>query len=74
MRFVDAAGNPVVTNGAAMRRGSSADKRFYVDEGRRSGGSLTYATNPRHSTASHRSVRERVVTIDAQGRRREYYR
>ncbi|KAI9717310.1 MAG: hypothetical protein M1812_004837 [Candelaria pacifica] len=75
VRFVDAMGNTVGTNGGAtaMRRGSSADKRFYVDEARRSG-SVTYATNPRHSTASHRSARERVVTIDGQGRRREYYR
>ncbi|KAI9704412.1 MAG: hypothetical protein M1836_007275 [Candelina mexicana] len=75
VRFVDAAGNTIGANGGAtaMRRGSSADKRLYVDEGRRSG-SVTYATNPRHSTASHRSARERVVTIDDQGRRREYYR
>lgn len=81
MRFVDSAGNTVgTTNGhvgggaaTAMRRGSSADNRYYVDDSRRSG-SVTYATNPRHSTASHRSARERVVTIDAQGRRREYYR
>jgi len=41
-------------------------------EPRRSG-SVIYV-NPRHSTASYRSGRERVVVVDDSGRRREYYR
>ena len=40
----------------------------------RRSGSLTYAVNPRTSTASHRSARERIVVQDYDGRRREYYK
>ena len=43
------------------------------DYGGRSG-SVTYAVNPRASTASHRSARERIVVSDYDGRRREYYK
>lgn len=40
----------------------------------RRSGSLAHANNPRQSTASYRSTRERVVVVDDSGRRREYYR
>lgn len=40
----------------------------------RRSGSLAHAKNPRQSTASYRSTRERVVVVDDSGRRREYYR
>lgn len=40
----------------------------------RRSGSLANAKNPRQSTASYRSTRERVVVVDDSGRRREYYR
>ena len=40
----------------------------------RRSGSLAHAKDPRQSTASYRSTRERVVVVDDSGRRREYYR
>lgn len=40
----------------------------------RRSGSLANAKNPRQSSASYRSTRERVVVVDDSGRRREYYR
>lgn len=40
----------------------------------RRSGSLADSKNPRQSTASYRSTRERVVVVDESGRRREYYR
>jgi hypothetical protein len=62
------------------RRQSMRDREYEEDEdqgygrsGRRSG-SLTYAVNPRASTASRRSARERIVVQDHDGRRREYYK
>lgn len=40
----------------------------------RRSGSLADAKNPRQSTASYRSTRERVIVVDDSGRRWEYYR
>jgi hypothetical protein len=63
---------------------SRQDAYRYVEPPRRSSGeryvmeqgSITYSVSPRHSSASHRSgrERERVVISDNYGRRREYYR
>ena len=37
-------------------------------------GSRQYGTNPRMSNASYRSTRERIMVVDSNGVRREYYR
>ena len=35
---------------------------------------MTYAKSPRQSGASLRTTRERIVMVDEEGRRTEYYR
>ena len=37
-------------------------------------GSRQYGTNPRMSNASYRSTRERIMVVDSNGVRRQYYR
>ena len=41
---------------------------------RRSVSGVRYENDPRASNTSYRSTRERIVVVDSQGVRREYYR
>ncbi|MCJ1230578.1 hypothetical protein MMC12_007252 [Toensbergia leucococca] len=44
------------------------------EDGPRTSGGLTFSSNPRASSVSNRSIREKIVFLDDSGRRREYYR
>lgn len=83
-------GTPVLTertvaNGIVMERTVSGGRpglSVQSVQGHRRSGSLgverrmsaKYGPDPRASNASYRSTRERVVVVDSNGTRREYYR
>lgn len=62
-----------IQRGSLHQRNDSQRDPVRPAQVRRSG-SLANAKNPRQSTSSYRSTRERVVVVDDSGRRREYYR
>ena len=67
---------PTQGDGHTQAQGPKTTRAGSYTQGghRRSVSSARYGNDPRASTTSYRSTRERIIVVDSQGVHREYYR